>query len=58
MKATQLIKKLQALVAREGDFPVELETPHAIVALTKVYFGETDAQRGCTIILESNGKTL
>ena len=58
MKATQLIKKLQAIGAKEGDFHVELETPCCIVALTAVSFAETDAPRGCTIILKSNGKAL
>ena len=57
-KLLTLVSKLLALIAERGNVKVELETLTEIVAPTSVRFADTDAKRGPTIILRSNGATL
>jgi hypothetical protein len=59
MTAKALIKKLEEIVAKEGgNWPVEIETPREIMRAMSVRFAETDAERGCSIIIAGNGSTL
>ena len=59
MTIKTLIKRLETLAAKEGgQWPVEIETPHGIIRATSVRFEETDAERGNSVIVVGDGRTL
>jgi hypothetical protein len=58
MLAMTLVKKLEQVIAKHGNWPVEIETEREIVAATSVRFMESDSERGCTIIIKSDGSVL
>ena len=59
MLATTLIRQLEQLVTKHGNWPIEIDAPFTgIYAATKVKFAETDSERGPTIVIESDGRAV